>query len=118
MGAERRRHPRLERPIEARWDGASGRGDIRITSLSLGGCFVDGWGRPGVGEIVRVELQPQSHPLSLSGRVAYCDPSAGFGLQFLPLAPGTEEALVGLLRDYGLAEPYGETHEPPVTPVR
>lgn len=108
MGAEQRRYPRLERPIDGRWEGASGLRHVRLTSLSLGGCFVDTIGRPSLGEPTRVDITfAGREPLALTGVVVYLDRISGFGVRFLPLTREQEEALATGLRVLGLADPYG-----------
>ncbi|MEP7118792.1 MAG: PilZ domain-containing protein [Acidobacteriota bacterium] len=109
MSVEKRVHPRLERPFECTWNGTSGRRDVRITSLSLGGCFIDSVGTPAVGEKLRVEVRLDDLPaLALSGEVVYLDRSQGFGVRFLDLPAQDERELADSLRRYGLTEPYGQ----------
>jgi PilZ domain len=113
MSAEKRRHPRLEHPLEGRWSGASGRSDVRITSLSLGGCFVDGLGTPAVGERPLIELQLRdSPPLKLVGEVVYLSRPQGFAVRFVDVATRDRQALVDGLRRSGLADPYGDDTDP------
>ena len=109
MSAENRRYPRVELPIDGSWDGASGRRDVRIMSLSVGGCFVDGSGTPSVGERVRVELRFVDPPtLTLVGEVVYRDRVQGFGVRFVDLAVADRILLARALRGLGLAGPFGE----------
>jgi PilZ domain len=108
MSAEHRRYPRLESPIDGSWDGASGRREVRITSLSLGGCFVDGSGTPAIGERLRVEIRFVDLPtLSLTGEVAYLERAQGFGVRFVDLAVSDAILLARGLRGHGLAQPFG-----------
>lgn len=109
MSAEKRRHPRLEQPVEGRWSGASGRSDVRITSLSLGGCFVDGLGMPAVRERPLIELHlPGGPPVQLVGEVLYLSRPQGFAVRFVDVSTRDRQALVDGLRRCGLANPYGD----------
>lgn len=113
MTSEKRRHPRLEQPIEGRWCGASGRRDVRITSLSLGGCFVDGLGTPAVGERPLIELQLRdAPPLELVGEVVYLSRPQGFAVRFVDVSARDRQALLDGLRRCGLADPYGDDTDP------
>ena len=113
MSVDKRRHPRLEQPIEGRWSGASGRSDVRITSLSLGGCFVDGLGSPAVGERPLIELHLRdAPPLKLVGEVVYLSRPQGFAVRFVEVATRDRQALVDGLRRGGLADPYGDDTDP------
>ena len=107
--ADKRRFPRLEAPLDGTWDGASGLRNVRVTSLSLGGCFVDGLGTPTVGEQLRVSLQfADGTRVGLSGEVVYLDRVQGFGVRFIDLASAAREHLTRGLQLHGLKHPNGE----------
>jgi hypothetical protein len=82
----RRKHPRLTGPFDARWRGASGGGLCRIGDISLGGCFVHAAILPNVGErtSVSVEIDGEDHPLPM-GTVVNIDWGLGFAVEFKPL---------------------------------
>ena len=106
-GRQRRKFPRLEIPFDGRWDGAAGSRLVRIVSLSLGGCFIDGLGAPRVGEQLNVTISfPEAAPLALSGTVAYLAEPQGFAVQFSSDAPEQASLLVERLKECGLADPY------------
>ena len=84
--SERRNDARIAGPFEGHWHGGSGATDVRITDISLGGCFVETRMQPVVGEETDVTvLFGDGQSLTLQGRVAYADPGIGFGISFRPL---------------------------------
>ncbi len=56
MGSERRRAPRANVNLAARWEGASSIQEARITSLSENGCFVLSGGTVETRELIRLEI--------------------------------------------------------------
>jgi hypothetical protein len=106
--ADQRRFPRLDVPIDGTWDGASGLRTVRVTSLSLGGCFVDGLGDPSMGERTSVTLRfGDGTTLCLPGDVVYRDRVQGFGVRFCELAAEEEAWLIRGLQLHGLPDPRG-----------
>lgn len=91
---ERRRHERLNRPLDAEWQGASGSGRCRIGDISLGGCFVQTLVSPALEEKTAVTLiGPAGQPILLEGSVVTTYPGIGFALRFEPMPPETEDLL-------------------------
>jgi len=82
----RREHPRLIGPFDARWRGASGGGTCRIGDVSLGGCFVNSMATPTVGErtSVTVELDGEEFALPM-GAVVTAEWGFGFAVEFKAL---------------------------------
>jgi hypothetical protein len=82
---------KLERTIylaEIMLEGSSGRRQVRITDLSLGGCFVDGIVAFGKGERVSIELtNTEGKAMRVSGEVVWISDGVGFGVQFVDLDP-------------------------------
>lgn len=96
MSDERRTNERVPLPLEARWEGQSGRFTARISDISLGGCYIESFGQVMVGEIISFELQLQTgNWMRLRGTVAYHLPNMGFGIQFIDLS----ELQINLLSD-------------------
>ena len=94
-------------PFDGRWDGAAGSRTVRIVSLSVGGCFIDGMGAPRVGEYLNLTISfPESTPLALSGTVAYLAQPQGFAVEFSSDTPEQASLLVERLKGCGLADPY------------
>jgi hypothetical protein len=87
MSDERRTTERVLFPLEARWEGQSGRHTSRISDISLGGCYIESLGQVTVGETIGFELQlPTGRWMRLRGTVAYQHPNVGFGVQFMDLS--------------------------------
>ena len=98
MVDERRQHPRVARPFEGTWKGASGMTRCRIADISIGGCFVQTLAMPVAGETTVVTISfGESHALMFTGTVVYVDPGMGFAVQFKPLGAEQAEELRRLL---------------------
>lgn len=68
--------------------------EARVDDVSLGGCFVNTFGRVELGEPVDLQILMSSGKwLALRGRVASHQPGVGFGLSFDTL---TEEETADL----------------------
>jgi len=94
MVDERRRNERKRLLLEAKWESMSRAHEARVDDVSLGGCFVNTFGRVELDEEVNLEIQlPSGEWLALRGRVASYQPGVGFGLSFSSL---TEEEIAGL----------------------
>jgi hypothetical protein len=94
MVDERRRNERKRLLLEAKWESMSRTHEARVDDVSLGGCFVNTFGRVELDEEVNLEIQlPAGEWLALRGRVASYQPGVGFGLSFSSL---TEEETAGL----------------------
>jgi len=98
MNEERRLHPRVARPFEGTWKGASGTTRCRIADISTGGCFVQTLALPAAGETTVVTVAiGDSHAITFTGTVVYVDPGMGFAVQFAPLASASADELRRLL---------------------
>lgn len=96
---EQRRYPRLSRPFDGTWRGASGASPCRLTDLSLGGCYVQSRATPGKGEETTVTVVlGDGHTMSFTGTVVYADPGMGFAVEFTPMTQDQVHAL-GVLID-------------------
>ena len=83
MGSERRRSERKRILREARWEGMSHMHEVRVDDVSLGGCFVNTYGKVELGEHVDLQIQlPSGDWLSVRGHVASYQPGVGFGMSF------------------------------------
>jgi hypothetical protein len=56
MGSERRKAPRANVNLAARWEGASALEEARVTNLSVNGCFVLSGGTVETRELIRLEI--------------------------------------------------------------
>jgi hypothetical protein len=97
MNEERRRHPRLVKPFEGTFSGASGSSRCRITDVGLGGCFVQSLAMPNAGEPIMVTVSIGNHQLSFNGAVAYIDRGMGFAVQFKDIPQDELDELARLL---------------------
>ena len=94
MSDERRVNERKRLLLEAKWESMSRTHEARVDDVSLGGCFVNTFGRVEQNEAVNLQIElPSGEWLSLSGRVASYQPGVGFGMSFDTLS---EEKLVTL----------------------
>lgn len=86
MPNERRTSERKRILLEARWESMSRRHEARVDDVSLGGCFVNTYGKVEPNEHVNLEIQlPSGEWLPLRGYVASYQPAVGFGLSFTSL---------------------------------
>ena len=94
MTDERRSSQRKRILLEAKWESMSNTHEARVDDVSVGGCFVNTFGRVELNEQVNLQIElPSGEWLSLSGFVASYQPGVGFGLSFDSL---TEEKLTML----------------------
>ena len=94
MTEERRSSQRKRLLLEAKWESMSRTHEARVDDVSLGGCFVNTYGRVELNEEINLEMElPSGEWLSLSGHVASYQPGVGFGMAFDSLS---EEKFVKL----------------------
>ena len=102
MSGERRVNERKRLLLEAKWESMSRTHEARVDDVSLGGCFVNTFGRVEQNEEVNLQIElPSGEWLSLSGRVASYQPGVGFGMCFDALS---EEKLATLKELIATAE--------------
>ena len=97
MSPEHRKYPRVGKPLEAQWRGASGSSACRIADLSWGGCFIQSLAEPAVGEHTTVSTVIGDREVTLTGSVIYRELAIGFGIQFDPLSRDQMDVLKDLL---------------------
>ena len=97
MVAERRKHPRLAKFIEATWSGASGGAGCRISDISWGGCFIQSHAEPQIGEETAITFSVEGTTINLVGTVRCVDRPLGFAIQFGELTDVQIEALKTIL---------------------
>ena len=98
MGEERRRSERKRVLLEAKWESMSRTHEARVDDVSLGGCFVNTFGRVEPNEIVNLQIQlPSGEWMPLRGEVASYQPGVGFGLSFTSLSAEKVAVLKELL---------------------
>ena len=98
MTEERRSNQRKRILLEAKWESMSRAHEARVDDVSVGGCFVNTFGRVELNEQVNLQIElPSGEWLSLTGYVASCQPGVGFGMSFDSLSEeklGTLEELI------------------------
>ena len=98
MDQERRRSERKRVLLEAKWESMSRTHEARIDDVSLGGCFVNTFGRVELRETVNLQIQlPSGEWLPLRGEVASYQPGVGFGLAFTSLSEEEIEVVKELM---------------------
>jgi len=92
--SERRNNERKRILLEAKWESMSHTHEARVDDVSLGGCFVNTFGRVEINEEVNLRiLLPSGEWLPLRGSVASYQPGVGFGLSFTSLSEDETAAL-------------------------
>lgn len=98
MSGERRNNTRKRILLEAKWESMSRTHEARVDDISLGGCFVNTFGRVEPNEEVNLQLQlPSGEWLALRGFVASYQPGVGFGMSFESLTATDTEKLNEML---------------------
>jgi hypothetical protein len=97
VGKENRKYPRLAKPLDATWRGASGGAPCRVADISWGGCFVQSLAEPTVGERTTVSPVIDNQSVDLPGVVVYRERAIGFAIQFDPLTQDQVDVLKTLL---------------------
>ena len=98
MPNERRSSQRKRVLLEAKWESMSRAHEARVDDVSLGGCFVNTFGRVEPNEAVNLQIHlPSGEWLPLSGEVASYQPGVGFGLSFTSLTEDEVSALKELI---------------------
>ncbi len=85
--SDKRKYPRVEAFLDARWQGTMANCNVRIADLSEGGCYIDTIGEVIVGEPLLLKiLMPNGQTLDLEGIVVHHSPRLGFGVRFVNLS--------------------------------
>lgn len=80
--------------MEVTLESASGRRTVRISDVSLGGCFIETISQLIEGERAKFEINaPDGQSVTFNGTVAYSMQGVGFGLKFDELTPEQDEFL-------------------------
>jgi PilZ domain len=98
MPDERRTSERKIILLDAKWESMSRTHEARVDDVSLGGCFVNTFGRVEPNEEVNLQiLLPSGEWLPLRGKVASYQPGVGFGISFISLSKNETEVLKELM---------------------
>ena len=100
--SERRHDARITGPFEGHWHGGSGANEVRISDMSLGGCFVNSMNpqRIGVRLLLKIDL-PHEGTIQVMAESLYQRPG-GFAVHFVDVDIDTARRLartVDALRD-------------------
>lgn len=91
---ERRRAPRVQVDLSARWEGVLNQEQAQVTDLSMSGCFVLTGGKVENKELVRLEIDlPQQEPLYLWAEVVDAAFEIGFAVRFTSIEDEDEKRL-------------------------
>jgi hypothetical protein len=74
---------------------------MRLSELSVGGCYVDTRTQFAEGSPVSITAMFPGADLMLTGRVLYVQPGYGFGVGFDPLPEPTRQQLEEFLKQAG-----------------
>lgn len=81
-----------------RWEGDLDQKEGTIEDLSVGGCFILTGHLVKRGELIRLEIEPQTQSLVVWGEVIYQIEEMGFGLKFISITEEVKQQLAGLVR--------------------
>jgi hypothetical protein len=93
-----RRYPRWPVSIDCDVEGTSGHSSMRLSELSIGGCYIDTRMAFAEGASVTITALFPGGDLTFTGRVIYVHPGYGFGVGFDPLSDATREKLEEFLK--------------------
>lgn len=94
MGSERRRSPRVNVNLPARWEGASTFQEASVTSLSVTGCFVLTGGTVETKELIRLEIiLPDETEIYAWAEVVEAANEIGFAVRFTSMSDDEREHL-------------------------
>jgi hypothetical protein len=97
-----REHERVDHFSEIKLHSASGNLDVRISDLSLGGCYVDTIVGVSIGESLSFDLvTPEGETLHFTGEVAYVLDGQGFGIKFTDFGDKERSFLEKVIGDAG-----------------
>ena len=99
MANERRRAPRAEVNLPARWEGVLDRQDASVTNLSKNGCFVLSGGKVEPKELVRLEITlPAGNEIYPWAEVVEESTDIGFAVRFTSMSDEDRNRLQQFLR--------------------
>lgn len=110
---ERRRHERVRVSVRLDWgETAYCVWHDRITSLSVGGCFIQSGREVKTGQKIYLRLWLRDGERILRGEIRYCLERVGLGVEFFELMESDKERLAELIEHYrgeAQAAPGGRT---------
>jgi len=98
MTSDQRKYPRIAKPVEAVWRGASpGSSVSRIADIGWGGCFLQARAEPAIGERIEIVVTIGDKKIMLTGSVVYLERPIGFSMKFDPLTKEQIDVMKELL---------------------
>lgn len=86
MENNRRQSERINVSLEVMMESSSGKYEVRVSDLSMEGCFVDSIAIMSNHDNVALRVRmPSGDWMKLRGEVVSVFPGIGFGVRFLPL---------------------------------
>ena len=94
-------------------DFSIGSREVRISDLSMGGCFVDSIANVAVGEFLSliIGVSPE-RTTKLGGEVVYVYPNMGFGIRFVNLTDFDKSILKEIILSNG-GNPWSQSKATP-----
>ncbi len=103
MEKDLRQNERINISLEVAVEFSSGKREVRISDLSMSGCFIDSIAPVVKGEsvIFMVRLLTTGEQLKLNGEVVYIFPNTGFGIRFTDLTEKEQNLIKQLIEERG-----------------
>ena len=98
MMEEKRQFERVRYPMEAHWEGMSGKHVARVYDISQTGCYIESLAQVQLSEKIGFEIQsPTGRWFALEGKVVHFQPNIGFGVSFINMSELQRNALAELI---------------------
>jgi Tfp pilus assembly protein PilZ len=103
MEKDLRQNERTNISLEVTVEFSSGKREVRISDLSMSGCFIDSIAPVAKGESVvfTVRVPTTGEQLKLNGEVVYIFPNSGFGIRFTDLTEEEQSIIKRLIEERG-----------------
>lgn len=103
MEKDLRQNKRTNLSLEVTVEFSSGKREVRISDLSMSGCFIDSIAPVTQGEsvIFMVRMPTSGEQLKLNGEVVYVFPNSGFGIKFTDLTEEEQNIIKQLIVERG-----------------
>ena len=103
MEKDLRQNERTNISLEVTVEFSSGKREVRISDLSMSGCFIDSIAPVVKGEsvIFMVRMPTTGAQLKLNGEVVYIFPNSGFGIRFTDLTEEEQNIIKQLIEERG-----------------
>jgi PilZ domain len=108
-GRERRRDPRYQLVAEARVTeiGSSAESRVRISDLSVSGCYLDSFSPLPNGTDIVVKICRDNGIFETNGKVVFVHPGMGMGVHFTDTKPAQQAILLRWIAEISSFEDFG-----------